>query len=124
MNSERIFNGPLAVLPGGRLLRAGKGKAALWNLDALETHQGNLGKLIGDGEVNLDNSWRHAHSDAIERSSGSKATAIVAFADDPEYQPATWHWHQPTGHLLCAERMWDTEGFSCISLDIEHGGPG
>ncbi|TFK83315.1 hypothetical protein K466DRAFT_647663 [Polyporus arcularius HHB13444] len=95
MNSERIFNGPLAVLPGGRLLRAGKGKAAPWNLDALEAHQDILGKLIGDGEVRLDNSWRHAHSDAIDRSSGSKATAI---------------------------RMRDMEGFSCISLDIEHGG--
>ncbi|KAI0719156.1 hypothetical protein C8T65DRAFT_62052 [Cerioporus squamosus] len=122
MNSERVFNGPLAVLPGGRLLRAGKGQAALWNLDTLETHQDNPDKLIGEGEVNLDNSWRESGSRAIERSSGSKATSIVAFADDPEYQPATWHWHQPTGLLLCAKRMRDTEGFSCISLDVEHGG--
>ncbi|RDX57037.1 hypothetical protein OH76DRAFT_1424594 [Lentinus brumalis] len=122
MNSERVYNGPLAVLPGGRLLRAGKGKAALWNLDSLETHQDNPKKLIGEGKVNVDNSWREEASTGIERSSGTKATSIVAFADDPDYQPATWHWHQPTGVLLCAERRRDTEGFSCISMDIEHGG--
>ncbi|RPD68430.1 hypothetical protein L226DRAFT_576401 [Lentinus tigrinus ALCF2SS1-7] len=122
MNSEREYDGPLVVLPGGRLLRAGKGKAALWNLDTLETHQDNPGKLIGEGKVNTDNSWRDADSKDIEQSSGSKATSIVAFADDPEYQPAVCHWHQPTGLLLCAERMRSTEGFSCVAIDIEHGG--
>ncbi|KAI0787445.1 hypothetical protein C8Q74DRAFT_1315373 [Fomes fomentarius] len=120
MNSEREYDGPLAVLPGGRLIRAGKGKVAVWNLDTLETHQDNPGKLIGEGTVNTDNSFREEDCKRIERSSGSKAHSIITFAD-AEYQPRAWHWHAPTGLMLCAENGDDDHRFGCVSMDIEQG---
>ncbi|KAI9061095.1 hypothetical protein FKP32DRAFT_1594780 [Trametes sanguinea] len=122
MDSERAYDGPLAVLPGGRVARAGKGKAALWNPSELETHQDHPGTLIGGSAVNTDNSWREPGCPSIEMSSGSKPHAVVAFSDDPSYAPTTWHLHSPTGHMLCGERAVLGVGHSCIALDLEHGG--
>ena len=121
MNSEREYNGPLTILPGGRLARAGTGKMAVWSLDTLETHQDNPGQLIGEGTVNLDNSWREANDKGIERSSGIKAHSIVVFGDDPQYEPKTWHLHSPTGLMLCAEASDDRLSYACMSMDIERG---
>ncbi|KAI0331861.1 hypothetical protein GY45DRAFT_1369638 [Cubamyces sp. BRFM 1775] len=56
MNSLRDFDGPIVLLPNGCLARVGTGKAAVWAVDALEKHQDSPGKLIGDGELNTDNS--------------------------------------------------------------------
>ena len=121
MNSGRAeYDGPLAILPDGRLARAGKGKMAIWNLDTLEKHQDNPGTLIGEGTVNLDYSWRDSHR-RIERSSGSKADSVVAFAYDPEYEPGAWHWHAPSQLMLCAEKAEERKSFACISMDVERG---
>ncbi|KAL7278988.1 hypothetical protein ACG7TL_006820 [Trametes sanguinea] len=122
MDSERAYDGPLAVLPGGRVVRVGKGKAALWNTSELETHQDHPGSLIGGSSVNTDNSWREPGCPSIEMSSGSKPRAVIAFPDDPTYAPTTWHLHSPTGHMLCGERAVLGAGHSCIALDLEHGG--
>ncbi|KAH9928736.1 uncharacterized protein B0H18DRAFT_1000397 [Fomitopsis serialis] len=38
LNCMKTHRGPLVLLPGGRLLRAGRGSALSWTLDALQTH--------------------------------------------------------------------------------------
>ncbi|KAI0360219.1 hypothetical protein OH77DRAFT_1447220 [Trametes cingulata] len=122
MNSLRDFDGPLAALPNGRLARAGKGQAALWTLDTLDTHQDRPGQLIGPGKLNTDDSWRTAGDPRIEMSSGSAPGAVVAFADMPQYAPTTLHWHAPSGLLLCGERAYDSRTYECVAIDLEHGG--
>nr|VWP01139.1 Ubiquitin ligase complex F-box protein GRR1, putative [Ganoderma boninense] len=123
LNSEREYTGPLAVLPGGRVVRAGKGAAAVWNVDELATHQDVApGALLGAGRLNTDNSWREADCAGVEHSAGLPPHAVVRFADDEGFQPAAWHVHRPTGWLLCGERSRDTDGFACVALDLEHGG--
>ncbi len=87
LTSPHEFVGPLARLPNGRVARAGKGKAAVWDLDAPTS----------------------SHS-------------TVVFADDPDFFPAAWHLHEPSGHLICAERAVESCGYACISIDLEHGG--
>ncbi|KAI0649447.1 hypothetical protein C8Q79DRAFT_999214 [Trametes meyenii] len=110
IDSQREFCGPLVV--------------AVWALDALETHQDNPGKLIGGGEANRDNSWREDDCPRIELSRGSAPTAIVAFTDDPAFEPLTLHLHTPSGRLICGEQgnARDTHRYSCVAIDIEHGG--
>ncbi|KAI0368806.1 hypothetical protein BV20DRAFT_998200 [Pilatotrama ljubarskyi] len=123
MNSLRDFDGPLALLPNGRVARTGNGQAALWTLDALETHQDRpAGALIGEGKLNTDNSWRTAGDPRIEMSSGTKPHAVVPFADMPEYAPTTLHWHAPSGRLLCGERGSSSRTYECVAIDLEHGG--
>ncbi|CDO74488.1 hypothetical protein BN946_scf184979.g43 [Trametes cinnabarina] len=122
MNSLRDFDGPMAVLPNGRVARAGKGQAAIWSISDLEKHQDNPGKLIGEGKLNTDNSWREANDPKIEMSSGNKPHCIVAFADEPMLQPMALYLHAPTGHLLCGERGSSSEMYACVAIDIEHGG--
>lgn len=90
--------GPLAVLPGGKLARAGKGHAAVWNLDALETHGGP--NEIGKGTYEVDE-YTYMEFDDIEQSTGSIAHTAIKFTD-PEFQPSMWHLHQPTAYMLCA----------------------
>ncbi|CDO74500.1 hypothetical protein BN946_scf184979.g55 [Trametes cinnabarina] len=122
MNSDRVYDGPIAVLPNGRVARAGRGQTALWDIAQLETHQCYPSSLIGGSRVNTDNSWREQRCPSIEISSGSKPHAVVAFADDPSYAPTTWHLHSPTGHMLCGERAVLGAGHGCVALDFEHGG--
>ncbi|OSC98276.1 WD40 repeat-like protein [Trametes coccinea BRFM310] len=123
MNSLRDFCGPIVILPNGRVARAGEGQAAIWTIDELERHQDNPGKLIGEGTLNTDNSWREANDPKIEMSSGSKPHSIVAFADEPTYAPKTLHLHAPTGHLLCSAPGSRSAGvYSCVAIDLEHGG--
>ncbi|EJF64781.1 hypothetical protein DICSQDRAFT_100114 [Dichomitus squalens LYAD-421 SS1] len=121
MNSQCDCDGPLALLPNGRLARAGRGKVAIWTLDALETHQDSPGKLIGEGTLRLDGSSRGDTSE-IERSTGSPPSSIVSLASDPAYFPAVWHLHEPSGHLLCGEHAEESGGYACMSVDLEHGG--
>ncbi|KAI0671413.1 quinon protein alcohol dehydrogenase-like superfamily [Trametes maxima] len=123
MDSQREFCGPLVVIPNGRIARMGQGKAAVWTLDALETHQDNPKKLIGGGEVNRDNSWREDDCTRIELSRGSPPTAVVAFADSM-FEPLALHLHTPSGYLLCGEQgnARDTHRYSCVAIDLEHGG--
>lgn len=42
------FSGPIAVLPSGTLVRAGKGRASVWNISGLETHGESGEEIIGE----------------------------------------------------------------------------
>ncbi|KAL1940228.1 hypothetical protein VTO73DRAFT_9180 [Trametes versicolor] len=117
MNSKK-YEGPIAVLPGGRIVRAGKGGAALWNLSTLETHRG--GRRVGRGKFKVEDSWRDDGGE-IERSTGSAPSTTVKFAQKG-LTPAGWHLHAPSGHLLSAENSHRSEKYGCYALDLEAGG--
>ncbi|KAI0663899.1 WD40-repeat-containing domain protein [Cubamyces menziesii] len=108
MHAKRLYDGPIAVLPNGRVARAGKGKAAIWDLSFSAPH--------GDDQEGATSLL------SVEQSGGIEPDAVVTFADDPSYVPAAWHLHSPTGHLLCGERAASSGGYACLALDLEHGG--
>ncbi|KAI0351722.1 hypothetical protein OH77DRAFT_1523848 [Trametes cingulata] len=112
------YHGPIAVLPGGRVVRAGKGGAAVWNLDEMGTHEKGR---VGKGRISLEDVWRDHENDDIERSTGSAPSTTVAFAETA-FEPMTWKLHDPTGHLLCSENARQTERYGCYALDLEAGG--
>ncbi|KAH9945027.1 uncharacterized protein BXZ73DRAFT_38972 [Epithele typhae] len=60
LDSERAFNGPILVLPNGRLARTAHGRAAIWNLDELET-QSVPTTSMSFGEDDLTPSVLHLH---------------------------------------------------------------
>ncbi|RPD59645.1 hypothetical protein L227DRAFT_576066 [Lentinus tigrinus ALCF2SS1-6] len=91
------FDGPLVLLPNGRIARSGEGRAAIWSLDSFGP------------EKSTSSSETSPHS-------------VVTFADDPGYFPAAWHLHEPSGHLLCAEGLEESGGYAFLSIDLEHGG--
>jgi WD40 repeat protein len=115
------FDGPLSLFSDGRLLRAGKGAAGVWNIDALETDGPKGRKRIGN-KFNIKDTWRDA-DDAIEVSSGSTVHQEIKFADDA-VRPAHWHAHPSAiGTMLCASDIRsNTHRFWCGALDLEHGG--
>ncbi|KAI0326952.1 WD40 repeat-like protein [Cubamyces sp. BRFM 1775] len=108
LETQRQCDGPIAVLSNGRVARAGKGKAAIWDLSSPAPHD--------------DDQERAASLPSVEMSGASNPHAVVTFADDPSYAPATWYLHSPTGHLLCGERTASSGGYACLALDLEHGG--
>lgn len=114
------YEDPLAMLSNGRLMRVGKGSAAIWNLDEMDTHANK--KLIGD-KFKADDSWRE--SDEIERSGGNLPSTTVTFSD-PNLVLGAFHYHQPSSQFLCGyeqvNEASETEmAYSCIQLDIEVG---
>ena len=114
-------DGWLALLPNGRIVRAGLGKAFVWNIDNLEQH-GPENKRIGEGRYDTEDSWRdNDDGTSIEDSVGSAHHATVAFAD-PTFHPAVWHRHAPTGNMLCGTSGQKDGRYACASLDLEHGG--
>ena len=117
------FDGPLASFSNGRLLRAGKGAAGIWNIDALETHGPKGRKRIGK-KFNTEDSWRdNDDNDAIEVSSGSAMNQQIKFADNT-IRPARWLAHPSAiGTMLCASDVQTSpHRFWCGALDLEHGG--
>ncbi|TFY57484.1 hypothetical protein EVJ58_g6993 [Rhodofomes roseus] len=113
--------GCISVLPDGRLVRAGKGKAYVWNLDTLEEHGPNQ-KRIGKRRFNYEDSSRdHDTGTEIEDSNGSTAHTSIAFADSKFY-PAVWHRHAPSGHMICGTSGHRDNTYVCTSIDLEHGG--
>ncbi|KAL1940229.1 hypothetical protein VTO73DRAFT_9181 [Trametes versicolor] len=118
MNSGK-YDGPLAVLPDGRIARAGKGGVAIWDFNTLETHQG--GGRVGTGTLKVDVSWRDDGGSGIERSIGSAPSATITFTQ-AKLTPAIWHHHAPTGHMLCAESSFNGSKSGCYALDLEGGG--
>ncbi|KAF8145877.1 hypothetical protein K438DRAFT_1991437 [Mycena galopus ATCC 62051] len=113
-------DGPLAVLPGGRFVRAGKGLVEAWNIDELETH-GADGKTRIGTRYSAEDSWRD-DDDEVENSAGSKPSATVSFADK-KFAPETWEAHPSvSGTMLCGTDPDKSHDYSCVSLDLEHGG--
>ena len=115
------YSGPLAVLPNGRVARAGKGGFAVWNVEELATHHG--GKRVGKGRFNTEDSWRDNELDEIEQSVGSAPTTKVKFArGDEAFAPATWHLHEPTGRMLVGEEGRQSNSYGCYMIDLEDRG--
>ncbi len=115
------YDGPIAVLPGDRIARAGKGDIAIWNLQDLRTHKN--GKRVGKGKLHIGNSMRDNESDEIERSSGSAPSTTIRFVQGQEYfTPVVWELHEPTGRMLAGESGRKTAGhYGCFALDLENG---
>ncbi|KAI0635611.1 hypothetical protein C8Q77DRAFT_580545 [Trametes polyzona] len=99
-NCQTRHDGPIATLPNGRMAKAGKGEAAVWDISMTDAP--------------AETRQAPTTTDHLE----GKQPSIVAFVDDPAYAPATWHLHAPSGRLLCGEQA----GYGCIALDVEHGG--
>ncbi|KAI0925864.1 hypothetical protein AcW1_008183 [Taiwanofungus camphoratus] len=114
------YNGGIAILPNGRIVRAGHGEAVVWNIDDLETH-GPGKKHIGSDKFNTEDSWRDNDGGDIELSTGSNPHTTIKLADS-EFSPQVWHLHKPTGHMLSGESGRRSRSYACVSLDLEHGG--
>jgi hypothetical protein len=113
-------HGPLHIFAPGRLLRAGKGSVGVWNLDTLETH-GPKGKARIGPKFDTSDSWRD-EDDELEASSGSDPTSVIALAD-PQIVPVRWHAHPSSpATMLCGTDTAKSKDYSCISVDLEHGG--
>ncbi|KAF7796459.1 hypothetical protein EIP86_007636 [Pleurotus ostreatoroseus] len=112
------FDGPLAVMTGGRLARAGKGYAAIWNLDALETHGKSGEDAIGEGNYRV-RGYTFMDPYDIDLSIGSVVHTTTKFADS-DFQPFVWHSHTPTSYMLCAEAPRWFGHHNCDSTH-EHG---
>ena len=120
LDSDR-YSGPVAVLPDGRIVRAGKGGFALWNVEELATHRG--GKRVGRGRFSTEDSLRDNDLDEIERSVGSAPTTTVKFAaGDEAFAPATWHLHEPSGRMLVGENGRESHAYGCYMIDLGEGG--
>lgn len=113
---SRRYEGPLTLLPGGRLLRAGKGGALSWNIDEVAPRDPKVKEINYNAvEFSSDSEW-----EAFQRRPlGAEAHATVPFADK-DFTPGPWHWHQPTERMLCGEE--EHSGYRCMSLDLDHGG--
>ncbi len=119
MNSAK-YEGPVAVLPGGRIARAGKGGMAIWDLTTLETHRG--GGRVGTSTLRVDVSWRDDGGSGIEHSTGSAPTTTMSFIQ-ADLTPSGGHHHTPTGHMLCGENsLYSTPRSGCYAIDLEAGG--
>jgi WD40 repeat protein len=123
-----MYKGPLAVLPGGRLIRAGRGAVAVWNLDGLPTH-GEDGEALIWGHLDWEDTGRD-DPEEVELSSGSPVDTVIKFEDEGFY-PLVWHAHpSQVGSMICAAdpkktRAGGGEGscsYSTVVVDLEDGG--
>ncbi|KAJ7466434.1 hypothetical protein FB451DRAFT_1093329 [Mycena latifolia] len=131
--------GPLSVFAPGRILRAGTGSIAFFNLDEIETH-GDLqidpmkeyedwaeeeSVAGGAGEEYLDDlveEYRLAPTD----SAGSAPTTVIQLADS-EFTPSAWNIHPNLpGNMLCAPSQSlrsSIPDYACVSLDLDLAKP-
>ncbi|KAG8707489.1 hypothetical protein FRC09_001788 [Ceratobasidium sp. 395] len=87
--SNRV-HGPLAVLPNGTVLRAGKGEVAVWNIHSLKTHGESGEQIIGKEDESIrENTWRD-DPEEIEASSGSSPDSYIRFAGHPDWEIGRW----------------------------------
>ncbi|CAE6457474.1 unnamed protein product [Rhizoctonia solani] len=124
LNSKH-FNGPIAALPNGFLIRAGAGSAGVWGLlNQLDIHGPQGDQIIGS-EIHIDDEYEYEYDSDLddishlEYSSGSPCTSEVTFADDPELKPDVWRVlpHSPSTVLATGRKE-----RSCVAIDLEHGG--
>lgn len=116
------YTGPLAVLSGGRLVRAGKGSVAVWNLDTLPTHGVKGNTRIGK-KISLEDTWRDDSED-IERSYGSPADTTITL-ELSNLVSVVWHPHPSSaGNMIFASdpRTSGPSCYSCANVDLEHSG--
>ncbi|KAF9457770.1 hypothetical protein BDZ94DRAFT_1313887 [Collybia nuda] len=114
------WSGPMGLLSGGRLARGGEGSVGVWNIDALQT-RGPKGKTRIGGKFDTEATWRD-DPEAIEASAGSVADAVIKL-EESDFSIARWHAHPAApGVMLCTTRPYDTQNYSCLAIDLEHGG--
>ncbi|CAE6481558.1 unnamed protein product [Rhizoctonia solani] len=119
LDSE-LSRGPITVLPNGSLVRAGKGGASVFDINALPTHGSDGDEIIGESIEDFDT--MRDEIDEIEVSSGSAPTSHIKFLDQPNLKPSLW---QPLltapSTVLCVESARDEGKYSCIGIDLETG---
>ncbi|KAF8071505.1 hypothetical protein FPV67DRAFT_876444 [Lyophyllum atratum] len=121
MDSEP-WDGPIALLSGHRFVRAGKGSVGVWNLEMLETHGATGKKPIGETRSGDEEGTFEDDGDDVELSDGSKAMGSIKF-EDATLKPATWGAHPCTvGSMICGFSLKEPLGYSCVVVDLEHGG--
>ena len=119
--NTREAPGPLEILPNGRAVRAGEGKAFVWTIDDLPQH-GPRGRRIGRGSYSTAESMREDDiGDAIEMSAGTGPSNTVAFADK-KCSPSVWKLHAPTATLITGTDGRRCGVYECTAIDLEHGG--
>ncbi|KAK7471959.1 hypothetical protein VKT23_000066 [Stygiomarasmius scandens] len=117
--------GPLIILPNGRLARAGKGKVAVWALDGLQTHGAKGTGVIGKKRRVEDEAEMTSRDDPedIELSSGSPSTQAIRFSFDSNYDIGTWALHPSNpSTVLCAQDSMTTRKYGMVMVDLEAGG--
>lgn len=122
--SSKRATGPISVLPNGTVVRAGKGSAAVWSLDGLQTH-GESGEDIVGVETELDDDTWRDDPEEIEQSSGSQPISQLEFAGNPNLKPSHWRpLTQSPSSMLCTTSTMDSgeTDYDCFVLDLEHGG--
>jgi WD40 repeat protein len=112
--------GPMVILPNGTIVRAGQGRAVVWQINELETH-GDDGEEIVGIEIDIEDTWRD-DPEEIELSSGSTPTSHIQFVDHPSLAPSIW---QPLisapSTVLSTEFSQMSKSYGCISIDLETG---
>ncbi|CAE6413154.1 unnamed protein product [Rhizoctonia solani] len=114
------FGGPILTLPNGMVLRAGQGKAAVWDTRRIPNH-GSRGETIIGEDLEIDDEYDEERDENpyIETSFGSLPSSQVNFANKPKLQPNIWKLLPDSPSIaLCTERMHN----NCITMDLEHGG--
>ncbi|KAF7796464.1 hypothetical protein EIP86_007641 [Pleurotus ostreatoroseus] len=120
LNSNN-WTGPLALLPGGRIVRGGIGSLMSWTIDDLPTHDTIKG-LIGPGKYSgYRKIAQRFEEKEMEFSTGSLPTTMIPLADSGLFT-LNFCWHQPTQRMLCAENWPQRKSYAVVSLDLEHGG--
>ncbi|KAI0749763.1 hypothetical protein C8Q80DRAFT_1353188 [Daedaleopsis nitida] len=113
------YEGAIEMLPNGYLVRAGRGEAAIWDLDTLKTHEG--GRRIGTGRFVEYGPFDEERTGPWGKSTGSHPTSTVNFEEKTLY-PWVFHYHRPAAKLLAAETQNGSGRHGYVSLDLEHGG--
>ncbi|KAJ7738177.1 WD40 repeat-like protein [Mycena metata] len=86
---------PYTSSPPGRVLRAGTGSVAVWDLDTLETHGPDGDRRVGR-KFDTSDSWRDEDDELELNSAGSKPTSVLALAD-ARLAPSLTLGSRPTG---------------------------
>ncbi|KAF9026060.1 hypothetical protein BDZ89DRAFT_49751 [Hymenopellis radicata] len=111
------LRGPITVLPDGKLVRAGKGKLAVWKLDKQPTHGPDGKKVIGKTmDVDEDDD---GDADNIEPSSGTRPSSKVRL----DSALKDWNIKNWVAHPSLPGTMITSAKNQCalISIDIAHG---
>ncbi|KAG9094807.1 hypothetical protein FS749_011774 [Ceratobasidium sp. UAMH 11750] len=82
--SCRRTGGPIAVLPNGTVVRAGRGRTAVWDMDSLETHGKDGKRIIGEEDRDILEDTMRDDSEGIELSTGSSQNSYIKFAGHPD----------------------------------------
>ncbi|KAJ7150615.1 hypothetical protein C8R46DRAFT_1358155 [Mycena filopes] len=118
--------GPMSVFAPARILRAGTGSIAFWNI---EISEGDPNDVMMDGVEFEDQVDADATSNAgSEPTVSYDPTTLITLAD-PDFEPATWHIHPNlSGSMLCAPTVLRYPGedglvvpsdYSCVALDLD-----